>query len=292
MEGPEDSPASRLKAEFVKKYDGNGHIREAVPIETSELIPIDGRILERLHDFARENPIYYNSYEMEILGVPCMVYEGDINEYWISSIKHDVSNQPFYPTWILSACEAALKSRRLGVEQIVDVGSGDGRIAYCGQVVGLDSYGIEIDRSLSELQEQIARDSGVGFGVRNADANEFEYASLGLTRPAFFIGGLPEMGEMLAKSIIERIFSGERLRDESVFVFMGSFQLKRFSDKEKWGWGSVIDEAGLDVKSAVVLPTCWTMDQQRDTPYIFTKARQDGGRGPAGLADPPPSPGS
>ncbi len=273
MENPKDSPASRLKAEFVKKYDGNGHIREAIPRASSELIPIDDSILEKLHDFARNNPIYYNSYEMEILGVPCTVYEGDINEYWISSTKHDVSNQPFYPTWILSACEVALESRRLGMEQIVDVGSGDGRIAYCGQVVGLDSYGIEIDRSLSELQERIAQDSGVRFGVRHADANEFEYASLGLTRPAFFIGGLPEMGEMLAKSIVARIFSHERLRGESAFVFMGSFQLKRFSNKEKWGWGFVIDEAGLDVKGVVVLPTCWTMDQQRDTPYIFTKAR-------------------
>lgn len=272
MDHATDSTASRYKAEFVRKYDGNGHIREAVPTESSELIPIDGRVLERLHGFARTNPIYYNSYEMEILGIPSTVYEGDISEYWISSIKHDVSNQPFYPTWILSAYEAASEAKRLGMKQIVDIGSGDGRIAYCGQILGLDSYGIEIDRSLFELQGQVARDSGVGFGARHADANEFDYLSLGLTRPAFFIGGLPEMGEMLARSIIGRVLAREELRYESAFVFMGSFQLKRFSrSTEKWGWGFVIDEAGLDVQSAVVLPTCWTMDQTRDTPYVFTK---------------------
>ena len=274
MENLEDSSISKLKAEFIKKYDGNGHIREAIPKESSELIPIDNSILEKLHDFARKNPIYYNSYEMEILGIPCIVYEGDINEYWISSIKHDVSNQPFYPTWILSAYEVAVESKKLGMKQIVDIGSGDGRIAYCGQIIGLDSYGIEIDQSLSELQEKIVQETEVKFGVRNTDANEFDYISLGLTNPIFFIGGLPEMGEMLAKSIIGKIFSYEKLKGESAFVFMGSFQLKKFSrSKEKWGWGFVIDEIGLKVKNAIVLPTCWTMDQEKDTPYIFTKVK-------------------
>lgn len=268
------SPVSRLKAEFVRTYGGNGHIREAVPAETSELIPIDCGHLEKLHEFAACNPIYYNSYDTDILGVRCTVYEGDINEYWISSIKHDVSNQPFYPTWILSAYEAAMEARRMGMREVVDIGSGDGRVAYCGQVAGLDSYGIEIDGGLADLQRAVADGTGVGFGVRNADANEFDYSSLGLKRPAFFIGGLPEMGEMLARSIIARVMAdGGEVWGRSAFVFMGSFQLKRFSrSAEKWGWGFVIDEAGLDVRSAVVLPTCWTMDQSVDTPYIFTTA--------------------
>ena len=272
MEDMPDSPISMLKAEFVKKYDGNGHIREAIPAESSEIIRIDKSRLEKLHEFARKNPIYYNHFEMEILGVSCVVYEGDINEYWINSVKHGTSNQPFYPTWILSAYEMALESQRLGMRQIVDIGSGDGRVAYCGAVAGLDSYGIEIDQSLSELQEKICQDTGVRFGVKNTDANEFDYTSLGLDRPAFFIGGLPEMGEMLASSIIEKISAHEQLKKESVFVFMGSFQLRQFSrSNEKWGWGFVIDRTGLEVKNAIVLPTCWTMDQTKDTPYIFTK---------------------
>ncbi len=272
MNNLEDSAVSRLKAEFVRKYDGNGHIREAVPLVPSELIPIDDYILKKLHVFAKKNPIYYNSYEMEILGIPCAVYEGDINEYWISSIKHDVSNQPFYPTWILSAYMAVSEAKRLGMKQLVDVGAGDGRIAYCGQVIGLDSCGIEIDQGLFELQEQIAQDTGIRFDARCVDANGVDYSSMNLTKPAFFIGGLPEMGEILAKNTVENILSYEKLRYESTFVFMGSFQRRRFSrSMEKWGWGFVIDEAGLDVQSAMVLPTCWTMDQVKDTPYIFTR---------------------
>ncbi len=265
------SSISKLKAEFVRKYKGNGHIREAIPKESSDLIPIEISVLEKLHEFARKNPIYYNSFEMEILKIPCVVYEGDINQYWISSIKHDVSNQPFYPTWILSAYQVALESKRLGMRQIVDIGSGDGRIAYCGQIVGLESFGIEIDESLSELQQQIAQDTGIRFGIKHADADEFDYLTLGLTKPVFFIGGLPEMGEMLAKSIIAKVSTYGNLKNESAFVFMGSFQLKKFSrSKEKLGWGFVIDKIGLDVKNVIVLPTCWTMDQKKDTPYIFT----------------------
>lgn len=272
-----DSPASRLKAEFVQKYDGNGHIREAIPQVPSDLIPASGGILEGLHKFAAGNPIYYNSYEMEILGVPCTVYEGDINEYWINSIKHDASGQPFYPTWILSAYEAAREAKRIGARQLVDIGSGDGRIAYCGQMLGLDSYGIEIDASLARLQEEIAARTGTGFSVINADADSVDYDSLALGEPAFFMGGLPEMGEILARNTVARALSGG-IGDRSVFVFMGSFQLKKFSrSMEKWGWGFLIDEMGLEVISTTVLPTCWTMDQQKDTPYIFTRAGRQAG---------------
>ena len=274
MEDLEDSPASALKAEFVRRYGGSGHVREAIPNAPTELIPVGERDLGALHRFARANPIYHNWYDMEILGVPCTVYEGDINEHWISSTKHDASNQPFYPTWILSAYMAALESKRMGAEQIVDIGSGDGRISYCGSVLGLDSHGIEIDGGLSDLQRGISGATGVGFGVWNADADGFDYrGSIRLTRPAFFIGGLPEMGEMLAKSVVSRILSHRDLARGSLFVFMGSFQLKKFSrSREKWGWGFFMDEAGLDVVGAVVLPTCWTMDQRRDTPYIFARA--------------------
>lgn len=267
-----DSNASRLKAEFVNLYRGNGHVRETLPDIPSRLGSADKYQLKRLHDFARKNPIYYNSYKMTILDVPCTVYEGDINEYWISSTKHDVSNQPFYPTWILSAYEAVLEAKRHGARQIIDIGSGDGRIAYCAGMLGMDAHGIEIDTQLSDLQRRIIKETDTKFNVWHADANEFKYEMLNLTKPAFFIGGLPEMGEMLARSILSKILADELLERESIFVFMGSFQLKKFTKStKKWGWGFVIDESDLAVKSALVLPTCWTMDQQKDTPYIFTK---------------------
>ena len=83
----QDSTISQLKAEFIKKYEGNGHIKEVIPKKTSDLIPIENSKLEKLHEFAKHNPIYYNSFEMEILGITCTVYEGDINQYWINSVK-------------------------------------------------------------------------------------------------------------------------------------------------------------------------------------------------------------
>lgn len=272
MERLPDSGASRLKAEFVRLYGGNGHIREALPNEESPLIHADGSDLEHLHGFARNNPIYHNSYEMDILGVPCTVYEGDINEYWIGSIKHDVSNQPFYPTWIISAYEAAREAARHGAIEVIDIGSGDGRVAYCASMLGLKAHGIEIDPDLSSLQRTIVERTGIGFNVWNADANLFDYEGLDLEMPAFFIGGLPEMGEMMARAILERVPARGRSGGKAVFVFMGSLQPRRFSrGSDRWGWGFVMDEAGLEVESAVVLPTCWTMDQERDTPYIFAR---------------------
>jgi hypothetical protein len=54
-----------LKKEFAKTYDGKSQIQEVIPTTTSKLFPID--YLESLHSFAKNNPIYYNSYEKTIL---------------------------------------------------------------------------------------------------------------------------------------------------------------------------------------------------------------------------------
>lgn len=278
-----DSNISKLKAEFVKIYRGNSHIQEVIPVDTTDFIPIKREHLDKLHEFMIHNPIYdgdgdgTKKYQLDVLGIPCMVYEGDINQYWINSLKHYQSNQPFYPTWILSAYAVASEAKRLGTSEMVDIGAGDGRLGYCGEIVGLKkTLGIEIDQSLCDIQKIISDKTGVRFGIKNGDADEFEYSNKQLENPAFFIGGLPEMGEMLAKSIIQKIFVDNNLKNRSTFVFMGSFQLKKFSrSKESWGWGFVLKDAGLCVKSVVVLPTCWTMDQQKDTPYIFTKRCND-----------------
>jgi len=92
-----------VKQDFAKNYTGSAHIQEVIPISVSKQFPIDVHHLEMLHDFAQKNPIYFNSFEQKIAGIPCTVYEGDINEYWLNSIKHGSSCQPFYPTWIMSA---------------------------------------------------------------------------------------------------------------------------------------------------------------------------------------------
>ena len=112
-----------LKHEFYKNYAGNSHVQEFLPMFSSNSFPIDENHLKKLHEFAESNPIYYNSFEMDLNGIAFRIYEGDINNYWINSLKHDASYQPFYPTWILSAYLLALTSKYLGYEKLIDIGS-------------------------------------------------------------------------------------------------------------------------------------------------------------------------
>ena len=104
-----------LKAEFMKRRKGGSHIHEIIPI-SSESLSIVQHELEMLHKFAESNSSYTGSYEMDILGTACSVYEGDVNNYWLDSIKHDTSYAPFYPIWILSAYALALESKNLGAK--------------------------------------------------------------------------------------------------------------------------------------------------------------------------------
>ena len=261
-----------LKTEFMKRHNGGSHIHEIIPV-SSESFSIVEHELDLLHKFAKSNSIYTGSYEMDILGTACIVYEGDVNNYWLDSIKHDTSYTPFYPIWILSAYAIALESKNLGAKQVIDIGSGDGRIAYCAKVAGLQSFGIEIDENLVELENKISSSTGVDFQPMVADATQFDFTSLGLSQPAFFIAGLPEVGEMLSNSVISRIMSVPDLKVNPLFVFTGSHVMRKDSrDKSKWGWGHVIDHFNLDVVKTVTLPTYWTLDQPVDTPFIFTRS--------------------
>ena len=153
-----------VKQNFAKNYSGNAHIQEVIPTLTSQQFQMDPNHLESLHEFAKKNPIYFNYFEQNFAGVPCVVYEGDINEYWLSSIKHGSSCQPFYPTWIMSAYVMTLIAKQLGYVELVDIGSGDGRIAFCGKILGLSTHSIEIDDGLIELQNTIAQSTNQNFG--------------------------------------------------------------------------------------------------------------------------------
>jgi hypothetical protein len=260
-----------LKTEFMKRNEGGSHIQEIMPT-LPESLSIDEHELEMLHKFAESNSIYSDSYEMNILDTVCKVYQGDVNNYWLDSIKHDTSYTPFYPIWILSAYALVLESKNLGVKQIIDIGSGDGRIAYCAKIVGLESYGIEIDENLVSLENKISSNTGVDFQPMIADATQFDYASLELSKPIFFISGLPEVGEMLANNVIPRITSMQNLKTNPIFVFTGSHIMRKDSrDKSKWGWGKVMERYNLEVIKTVTLPTYWTVDQPVDTPFIFTR---------------------
>jgi len=262
-----------VKQDFAKNYTGSAHIQEVIPVSVSEQFSIDTHHLEMLHDFAQKNPIYFNSFEQKIAGIPCTVYEGDINEYWLNSIKHGSSCQPFYPTWIMSAYVMASIAKKLGYTELVDIGSGDGRIAFCGKILGLVSYSIEIDDVLVELQETISKSTNQNFNPKCEDALEFDYSQLQLIHPLFFIGGLAQMGgDILATTIIDKINAISNLSHNTGLVFAGTYSKKQLSSNlDNGGWGSLIEKHNLNIVDTVSLPTVWTFDQTIETPYIYTK---------------------
>jgi hypothetical protein len=272
---PIPEAVSLLKRQFVQAYKNKRSLlSEAIPLCYSKSLPVGNDLLQSLHNFVLANSIYVSSYEAAISGTPCRIYEGDINSYWLSSKKYDTSYQPFYPTWMLSAFTLALEATSFGFDQLIDVGSGDGRIAYCASLLGMESYGIEIDYDLVSLQKQILDRTGIIYHAIRADATRFDYGSLNLSKPIFFISGLPEMGEMLANSVIRQVLSIDKIKHNAGFNFMGSHVMKPLTrDRTNWGWGNVIASFGLELIYTISLPTLWTTDQVLDTAYVYTRAR-------------------
>ena len=265
----------KLKNEFIKIHKPRSVVYEIIPLSYSPTLPIENRILSRLNDFAESNLIYYRSSDIDLLGIPCRSYEGDINDYWLSSKKYDANYQPFYPTWILSAYALSLGAKRLGFEEAVDIGSGDGRIAYCSKLIGMKSVGIEIDSALVDLQHRISNLTNIRYDILNEDATNIEYSSIGLSRPMFFISGLPESGEILATSLLTKINEITQLKYSAGFNFMGSHIMKEYTrDKTKWGWGKIIEHFDLDIIECLTLPTLWTNDQQIDTAYVYARCQR------------------
>ncbi len=262
-----------LKKEFASAYAGQSQIQELIPKFNSELFPIDQKDLEMLHKFAKTNPIYYNFYEKTVGDTTCIVYEGDINKYWLNSIQHSSSHAPFSPTWILSAYVCVLFVKKFGYSEVIDIGSGDGRIAFCAKVLDLKSYSIEIDDMLVELQKDLS--ATLDFNPYCSDAVLFDYSSLNLTKPIFFIGGLAQMGgTSLASGVLEKIASISNIKQNSGWVFAGTYSKKYAPDpKNEAGWGTLIEKNNLTSIQTVSLPTVWTFHESDDTPYIFAKSQ-------------------
>lgn len=262
-----------LKKEFIKIYDGQSQIQEVIPILKSDLFPLPQHDLGLLHQFAKNNPIYYNSFEKTIGNIPCIVYEGDINKYWLNSIQYGASCAPFSPTWIMSAYLLALSAKELGFQEIIDVGSGDGRIAFCAKILGLESYSIEIDEMLVDLQNVL--NQTFDFHTFCSDATTFDYPSLNLLQPAFFIGGLAQMGGVeLSSGVIKKISAIPSVWKNSGWVFAGTVSPKYSPDpKNKAGWGSLIEDYNLELIKTVNLPTIWTFREPDDTLYVFCRTR-------------------
>ena len=262
-----------LKQEFAKTYSGTSHIQEVIPLSESELFPINTEHLKLLHLFASANPIYYNSYEEKIGETVCAVYEGDINKFWLNSIQQSSSHAPFSPTWIFSAYVATLLAKDLGSKEVIDIGSGDGRIAYCAQVLDLTAYSIEIDELLVDLQKTIAESTKKNFNPNCVDATKFNFSELKLSEPAFFIGGLAQMGgDILADSIIPKINAIPNLRSNTSMVLAGTYSKKYPSDNLSLaGWSEVIQKNKMEITETISLPTVWTFNDPDSTPYLFAK---------------------
>ena len=260
-----------LKKEFALNYEGTSQIQEIIPTSKSESFPIDQDKLNLLHDFATRNPIYYNSFEKIIDNLPCIVYEGDINKYWLNSIQHNSSHAPFSPTWIVSGYILSLFAKENGYSEIIDIGSGDGRIAYCSKILGMESYSIELDNLLVDLQKSLT--TNINFNPNCFDAVQFDYSSLNLSRPLFFIGGLAQMGGLeLAAGVLNKIKSDSNLWNNTGWAFAGTLSKKYPVDpKNNAGWGSFIENNTLQLIQNISLPTAWSFHESDETQYVFAK---------------------
>lgn len=260
----------KLKNEYLDKVHSYNHIREFIPDPNHQSL-FDKSHLKKLQTFFKFNKIYYKEQSITLANIPCISYEGDINQFWLSSKKYDTNYQPFLPTWGLSALVMALVAKDLGFENIIDIGSGDGRLLFCGSILGLNSVGVEIDKDLCDLQNEISFFSNVKFQVINGDSNSIDYSQLELENTMIFISALPESGEMISYGITNQF---EKYRDKLHNVgitLMGSHTYRRYSrDRSKWGWGKFIDDCGLKIIECLSLPSSWTLDEKKETPYLFT----------------------
>ena len=137
---------------------------------------------------------------------------------------------------------------------------------------GIESISIEIDEQLINLQKNIIQKTDLHFKTINTDATQTKFTDMKLKRPVFFIGGVPQNGEMLAESIIKNILAIPELEKTSCFVLTGTLAKEKFlKNKLNYGWETTLKKFHLMETEITILPTYWTMEQSFETPYIFTK---------------------
>lgn len=260
----------KLKDEYLHEFHSYNYIREFIPVPNKQSL-FDMTILEKLHTFFKHNKIYYKEQNLRLSNLPCISYEGDINQFWLSSKKYDTSYQPFFPTWALSALLLILVAKDLGFKNIIDIGSGDGRLIYCGSIIGLNSIGVEIDKELCNLQNEISNSSKVKYEVINSDSNSIDYSQFRMENTMIFISALPELGEMISYGMIDQFKKYKAKMHNVGITLMGTHTYKQYSrDKSMWGWGKFIDDSGLKIVKCLSLPSSWTLDEKRNTIFIYT----------------------
>lgn len=259
-----------LKNEYLEEFHSYNPIREFVPVPNKQNM-IDESHLEKLHTFFKLNSIYYKEQAVTLSDIPCTSYEGDVNQFWLSSKKYDTNYQPFLPTWGLSALVMCLVVKNLGFQNILDIGSGDGRLLYCGSILGLDSAGVEIDKDLCELQNEISTCSNVKYNVIHDDSNSIDYSQFNLENTMIFISALPELGEMIANGVLNQLKMYRGKLHNVGITLMGSHTYRKYSrDKSMYGWGKFVADSELKVLASLSLPSSWTLDEKKETPYMFT----------------------
>ncbi len=259
-----------LKNEYLSELHSHNHIREFIPVANHQNL-FDKCLLEKLHIFFKYNKIYYKQQGLTLSNIPCISYEGDVNQFWVSSQKYETIYQPFLPTWGLSALVLILVAKDLGFENIIDIGSGDGRLIFCGSILGLYSIGVEIDKDLCDLQNKISLSSNVKYKVINCDSNSIDYSQFKLENTIIFISALPDSGEILSYGMLNHLKKYKAKLHNVGITLMGSHAYRRYSrDKSMWGWGKFIHDSGLKILKCLSLPSSWTLDEKKETPYLFT----------------------
>lgn len=248
--------ARELASLRLKVERREGHVREPVPRGPWHGA---GKHAELLEKFAECNPMYSRAGEDERYAW----YEADVNARWLDSTSHEASRAPFSPTWLLSALAIAERAANLGYKELVDVGSGDGRVAFCAALRGMRALSVEIDPGLAELQQLISDGTGVKIEIRCADAASWDCPA-DLKRPVFAVGGLAQMG---AAELAEAV-----LRPGAGFVLAGT-RASKYGGKEPAGWGKFLESAGQSAQCEMNLPTAWTAGEPEGTPYVFAGPR-------------------
>lgn len=276
--------ASRIADALASSYGGGYHLYEAFPSGPCPRAGLGAAAAAALGAFARASPVYERLSERDILGVQCTVCEGDATGHWLDSLKHDASAAPFYPTWLASAHILAMAASAAGASSAVDVGSGDGRIAYCCAAAGIAARSVEIDGGLAAVQASISARTGVDMGApgRGEDAFAVDYA--GLVRrerggaAAIFVGALPQVGELLAGAVAGAALDGARDGGAGpILVLAGAGEGASGGvggAANRWGWAPLLDRHGLEVLGVLDLPTRWTIESPGGgTPYVFAARR-------------------
>jgi hypothetical protein len=259
-----------IKREYIQNFKPQNIIAEILPNETSDFFPIDKNLLSKLHQFVSNNPIYFKKTNILINNLNFISYEGDVNEYYLNGKKYDTNYQPFYPTWLLSAFLLCLKVKDLGFTELVDIGAGDGRIPYCAKLLRLRSAGIELDTTLTELQNDLCKITNVEFKIINDDASSYDFSKLELSKPIFLISALAGMGEMFIDNVIQTILQNKF--GSAGIILLGSTIKRKFeSDVTIYGWGKVIKKYNLQIIDEINLPTHWTNDNNTETKYLITQ---------------------